>query len=318
MSITIITPAYNEQNSLFDFNLRLNRLFVSLPPNWEWLIVDDHSSDGTWSAIQELGSKNGYIRGIRLSRNSGAHKATLCGLAHARGDCAIVLAADLQDPPETIPLLLEKWRQDAQVVWAVRAQREGEKSSTVGFSRLYYWLMRKVIGIKEMPATGADFFLLDRRVIDALKEFRESNVSLMSLITRMGFRQESIIYDKQARLHGKSGWSFAKKIKIVVDSIISFSFLPIRLMSIAGFIIALLGFLYAAFVFVNATFRSHPIQGWTSLMIVVLVIGGFQMLMMGILGEYLWRTLDEARRRPRFIIEDMCGFLREDKKQSKL
>ena len=195
-------------------------------------------------------------------------------------------------------------------MWAVRAQREGEKASTVGFSRLYYWLMRNVVGMNEMPATGADFFLIDRRVIEALSEFNENNTSLMALITWMGFRQTEIAYTKQARLYGNSGWNLEKKVKLVVDSVTSFTYLPIRLMSYLGISIAILGFLYAGFVIFNAI-AGRPTEGWSSLMVAVLVVGGIQMLMMGILGEYLWRALDEARQRPRYILEADVGVNRE-------
>ena len=212
------------------------------------------------------------------------------------------MAADLQDPPELVPELLSKWREDAHVVWAVRNEREGEKTSKIAFARLYYFLMRKVVGIEEMPATGADFFLMDRRVVDAFDQFNESNVSIMALITWMGYRQASITYDKKARLHGSSGWTLEKKLKLVLDSVTSFSYLPIRLMSFLGFIVALLGFLYAGVVTVLAL-KGYTVQGWTSLMVVVLIIGGIQMTLMGVLGEYLWRALDESRRRPRYLIE---------------
>jgi dolichol-phosphate mannosyltransferase len=215
----------------------------------------------------------------------------------------VVLAADLQDPPEVIPTLLEKWRDRAQVVWAVRGRRDGEKTTTIGFARLYYWIMRNVVGMKEMPSTGADFYLIDRRVRDAFGLFHEGNVSILSLITWMGFRQASIVYDKQARLYGKSGWNIEKKVKLVLDSILSFSYLPVRLMSYMGFIVGLFGFLYAGYVIYNAL-TGTPTEGWSSLMVVVLLVGGCQMLMMGVLGEYLWRALDEARRRPRYLIED--------------
>jgi dolichol-phosphate mannosyltransferase len=208
----------------------------------------------------------------------------------------------LQDPPETLPALVAQWRAGAQVVWAVRARREGEKASTVGFARLYYFLMRRVVGLKEMSVTGADFFLLDRRVVDALRPFNETHVSIMALITWMGFRQASITYDKQARIHGHSGWSLDKKLKLALDSITSFSYLPIRLMSYLGFIVSVIGFLYAGVVISNALVGKPP-QGWSSLMVVVLIVSGIQMLMMGVLGEYLWRALDEARRRPRYLIE---------------
>jgi dolichol-phosphate mannosyltransferase len=162
--------------------------------------------------------------------------------------------------------------------------------------------MRRVVGIKEMPSLGADFFLIDRSVIDALRQFNESNASVLALITWMGFRQTTVNYDKQARKYGRSGWSLEKKLKLVLDSITSFTYVPIRLMSYLGLVVAMLGFLYAGVVIINA-FAGHPVQGWASLMVVLLVIGGIQMLMMGVLGEYLWRALDEARQRPRYLIE---------------
>jgi dolichol-phosphate mannosyltransferase len=164
--------------------------------------------------------------------------------------------------------------------------------------------------MNEMPATGADFFLIDRRVIDALSEFNENNASLMALITWMGFRQTQITYTKEARLHGSSGWNLEKKLKLVVDSVTSFTYLPIRLMSYLGVFVAILGFLYAGFVIWNAI-AGRPSEGWSSLMVVVLVVGGIQMLMMGILGEYIWRALDEARQRPRYILEADAGINRK-------
>jgi len=305
--LTIITPAYNEAANLPLLFQGVRVALVDGGVDWEWIIIDDHSSDNTFSVIRQLASQDSRVRGCRLARNSGSHTAIVCGLEMARGDCAIVIAADLQDPPEVIPQLLEKWKEGTHVVWAVRANREGERASTLGFARLYYWIMRRIIGLKDLPPSGADFFLLDRRVISAFCQFREANVSILALLTWMGFRQESITYDKKARLHGKSGWNFAKKLKLAIDSVTSFSFLPVRLMSVTGFIVALIGFLYAGFIVYRALTNANPVQGWTSLMVIVLIMGGIQMLMMGILGEYLWRTLDETRRRPRYIIEDQIN-----------
>lgn len=300
--LSIVTPAYNEEDNLEPLYERLVETLAPLAIDWEWLIIDDHSADRTMDVIRQLAAGDPHVRGFRFARNFGAHTAILCGMQKARGTCAAIMAADLQDPPETLPILLEKWQTGTQVVWAVREAREGEKASTVGFARLYYWLMRRFVGIKEMPATGADFFLIDRVVIDALTEFKESNTSLLALLTWMGFRQDQVTYTKKARLHGSSGWNLEKKLKLVVDSVTSFTYLPIRLMSYFGFVVAVLGFLYAAFVVANAL-AGRPAQGWSSLMVVVLVVGGIQMLMMGVLGEYLWRALDEARRRPRYILE---------------
>lgn len=213
------------------------------------------------------------------------------------------MAADLQDPPEEIPRLVEKWRDGAQVVWAVRRKREGEKTSKLVFSRFYYWLMRHLVGMHEMPAAGADFFLIDRVAINGILQFPEVNASVFALLIWMGFRQTSIEYDKQARLHGASGWTMRKKIRLVLDSVTCFSFFPIRLLGVVGMFFSFMGMAFAVFVFFKAM-KGIPVQGWASLMIVILTMGGFQMLMLGVLGEYLWRNLEESRKRPRYLIEN--------------
>lgn len=301
--LTIISPAYNESENLPALHEQLKSTFDSAEVQWEWIVVDDHSTDSTPAALRQLIGRDARVRGVRLSRNFGSHAAIACGLHHARGACAAVLAADLQDPPEVVLTLLAEWRAGAHVVWAVRAAREGEGFSTKLFARLYYAIMRQVVGIKEMPEQGADFFLLDRRVIDSVREFPESNASLLALITWMGFRQAFVEYAKQARLHGRSKWTLDKKLKLAIDSVTSFSYLPIRIMSVAGFMAAVLGFVYAAVVIANVV-AGRPVEGWSSLMVVVLTMGGVQMLMLGTLGEYLWRALDESRRRPRYVIEE--------------
>jgi dolichol-phosphate mannosyltransferase len=300
--VSVVTPAYNEERNLPLLYERLADTLASLDVDWEWIIIDDHSGDGTFLAANDLARRDRRVRGLRFARNFGSHTAITCGLHHARGDCAVIMAADLQDPPETLAGLVTRWLSGAQVVWAVRASREGETRRTLAFARFYYFLMRRVVGIGDMPASGADFVLLDRRVIDAFQQFNENNVSILALITWMGFRQETITYDKQRRVHGSSGWTLKKKLKLLVDSITSFSYVPIRLMSYLGFIVAFAGFLYSMIVIGNAL-GGDPVQGWSSLMVVVLIVGGIQMLMMGVLGEYLWRALDESRRRPRYLIE---------------
>jgi len=187
-------------------------------------------------------------------------------------------------------------------VWAVRAQREGENAATVGMASLFYWIMRNVIGMHELAASGADFFLIDRRVVEAYRGFDERNVNLFALLAWMGFRQNTVTYTKEARLHGQSGWTLKKKLKLAVDSITAFSYLPVRVMSWTGMLTAIAGFCYAMSIIYNAI-SGQPVEGWSSLMVVVLVVGGFHMLMLGVLGEYIWRALDEARRRPRYTIE---------------
>ncbi len=318
--LSIVTPAFNEAENLPVLYERICRVMASLNVDWEWVVVDDHSQDATFEIIAGLARKDARVRGSRFARNFGAHTALTCGLHQARGDCVAALAADLQDPPELLPQLLDQWRDGAQVVWAARNRREGEGAVKIGFSRLYYWLMRRMVGMKEMSATGADLFLLDRRVVAAFRQFSETNVSILTLILWMGFRQTTILYDKKARLHGQSGWSLKKKLKLLVDSIASFSYVPIRFMSYVGFVVALSGFTYAAFVIIRALHGS-PVQGWSSLMVVVLVVGGIQMVMMGVLGEYLWRALDESRRRPKYLVEtstEMEGALSEAAAEKRL
>lgn len=305
--ISLITPAYNEAANLPTLYGRIAKALDEFGVDWQWIVVDDHSSDGTFSVVGEIAEKDNRVRIIRFSRNHGSHKAIRCGLDFADGDCAIVLAADLQDPPETIPALIEEWRNGRDIVWAVRNRREGARPMDLLLARAYYFVMRRVVGVKEMAGTGADFFLLDRRVIDSLKRFGESHVSVLALLSWMGFRQGRVLYDKQARQHGRSGWTFEKKLKLLVDSVTSFSYLPIRFISCFGFLVASAGFVYACVVIVN-TIVGYPPAGWTSLMVVVLVIGGLQLVMMGVLGEYLWRALDEARGRPKYVIEDAVGF----------
>jgi polyisoprenyl-phosphate glycosyltransferase len=309
--LSVITPAFNEAENLPVFHGQLRAALDLVGSEWEWIVVDDHSSDSTWETLRDLAAREPRLKAIRLARNSGSHTAFACGLQHACGDCAVVLAADLQDPPETITALLDKWRQGARIVWAVRQGREGETPAKKLFSGLYYKIMRNFVGMAEMPASGADFFLLDRRVMEVLKVFKESNVSLLALLTWMGFRQDQIFYVKQAREHGQSGWNLEKKLKLVVDSITSFTYKPIRLMSVLGFVVALLGFLYAMVVVFYRLVFSTQVPGYPSLIVAILVVGGLQMIMMGVLGEYIWRALDEARSRPRFIVEDEVGF--EDK-----
>lgn len=306
--LSVITPSYNEASNLPVLHEQLQAVFEKTGLSWEWIVADDHSRDGSWELLRGIAARFPNVKAIRLARNSGAHVAFACGLHYAHGDCAVVMAADLQDPPETIPALLEKWRSGAKIVWAVREGREGETFSTKLFARLYYGIMRRFVGISEMPATGADFFLLDRRVIDVLNVFKEANVSLMALLTWMGFKQDRVFYVKKARLHGQSGWSLEKKLKLVVDSVTSFTYKPIRFMSYVGFTVALAGFLYALVVIGYRLLYHTHVQGYPSLIVAILVIGGLQMIMLGVLGEYLWRALDEARNRPRFIVEDEVGF----------
>lgn len=309
-TLSIVTPAHDEEENLPLLYDAIVAALDGADVTWEWIVIDDQSNDGTFGAVARLAERDPRVRGYRFARNFGSHTAIACGLHHARGRAATVMAADLQDPPDELPALLAKWREGNHVVWAIRKRREGEKASTIGFSRVYYFLMRRFVGMRSMPATGADFFLIDRRVVDAFSAFRETNVSVFALITWMGFKQTAVEYTKRPRQKGRSSWTLEKKLKLVVDSITSFTYLPIRLMSYAGFVTAFGGLVYVVVVVIDAL-RGRPPQGWASLMTVVLIVGGIQMVMMGVLGEYLWRALDEIRSRPRYLIEASTDRLAE-------
>jgi dolichol-phosphate mannosyltransferase len=303
--LSLITAFLDEEANLPTFKERLRSVLDQVGVEYEIVLVDDHSGDGSPHIARLWAQDDSSVRYIRLSRNCGSHAAFSAGLANCTGDCAILLAADLQDPPEMIPLLLEKWHEGYDVVWAARKERLGESWTTLALSRLYYRLMR-TFAMPEMHRRGADFLLMDRKVIDAYNAIPEKNTSFLALILWMGFRQATIEYDKQARFAGNSKWSISKKLKLFADSIVSFSYAPIRCMSWLGILVSILGFLYALFVFVNGL-RGATITGWASLMVAVLILGGLQLVMLGILGEYIWRAYDEGRGRPRYIIEEQVN-----------
>ena len=303
MRLSILTPAFNEAANLPRLHERLAAVMTTLGVDWEWLIVDDHSRDDTFAVISQLAARDPRVRGIRFSRNTGSHAAISCGLHHVHGDAAAMMAADLQDPPETLGPMLERWRDGAKVVWAVRRQRPGERSHA-GFAAVYYWIMRNVVGLKEMPARGADFFLADRAVVERFRAFPEKHVSVFALLTWIGFRQDFIEYDKQPRAAGRSGWTLARKIKLVVDSVTAFSDLPIRLSIYAG-----LGLWGASVPVAIAGALLLPSLGAGLLLLLAFVVwlGGLQLLALGLVGQYVWRAFDEARRRPAWVIEAVAG-----------
>ena len=301
--LSVVVAAYNEEGNvplLYDRLLALDWAALKLEP--EFVFVDDHSQDKTPQVLASLAARDPRVKVLRFSKNFGSHKAFTAGLEHCTGVAAVILAADLQDPPETIPQLVAKWREGAKVVWAVREDREGESLATRLLSRLYYFLMRRMAEVRP-PRKGADFLLLDRVVVAELRKAPEKHTSLLSLIQWMGFDQAEIVYTKAARHSGRSNWTLSKKLKLAVDSFVSFSYVPLRLASACGLLFAFSGFLYAAVIAVRAIALGSPVQGWSSLMCVLLIVSGVQLVILGILGEYLWRTFDEARGRPRYIVE---------------
>ena len=297
--ISIVTPAFNEAGNLQRLHARIIETMGKLGVDWEWIVVDDHSRDDTFAVIQRLASTDPRVRGVRLARNSGSHVAIACGLRLTSGDAVVMMASDLQDPPETIGAMLERWRRGAQIVWAVRRSRPGDHSHA-WFAAAYYWIVRNVVGLREMPAKGTDFFLADRRVVDAFRAFPERTTSLFNHLTWMGFTQEYVDYEKQPRTAGASGWTLARKIRLVIDSVTAFSNAPLRWCAYLG-----AAMLAVALVLTVAGIRLLPELGGGLLLVMALLfaLSGVQMLALAIVGEYVWSALAEARRRPQFVIE---------------
>jgi len=269
----------------------------------EVILVDDHSADRTPELLKEVCSNDARFRYARLAKNSGSHVAILAGLARARGECAVFLAADLQDPPELILQMLDLWRTGHHVVWAVREEREGVSKFDVFLANTFYRLLN-LLGELDLPPRGSDFALLDRMALNALLQSVGSDPSIGGEIARLGFASARITYTKEKRAAGSSKWTLKRKLKAFADAFVSFSYAPLRVMSYLGMIFSLFGFMYAIAVIIMRFMTSTPIQGWSSLVVVVLVTGGVQMMMLGVLGEYLWRTLEAARHRPTYFVEE--------------
>jgi len=309
VKISVITAVYNEAENLPFVSDRLWRITDATPElEYEFIFIDDHSTDETPSILRGFAETDKRVRVLRLSRNFGSHAAYTAGLEYCTGNAAVLIAADGQDPPELIPPLIKEWQKGYHVVWAVRDERKGERPLTLLFARLYYALMRR-FAMAEMPSQGADFLLMDRCVINAFNQTLERNTSILALILWMGFNQTSIPYVKEARHAGQSKWTLKKKLKLAVDSFVGFSYFPIRLMSYLGISTAFSGFIYALFIIYRKLVVGYPIEGWASLMVVVLLVAGIQLTMLGVLGEYLWRALEESRGRPKYVIESSINLV---------
>lgn len=302
--ISIVVPVYHNAASLPDLLAAFQQLAQRNPDDtFEFIFVDDGSKDNSLAVLLELAQSDNRIRILKLSRNFGSNPAIMAGMSQTKGDAVAVIAADLQDPPELIHDMLARWRDGKKVILAARQERD-DPGITSLMADAFYALFRR-FAIKTMPQRGFDFFVIDRQVCDLVNHIQENNAYLMGLILWLGFEQDVIFYRRRERekRYGTSMWTLAKKLKYFVDSFVAFSYFPVRAASVIGLLTSIVGMMYALFLLLRRLTVVEEIPGWTSLMVVVLVVGGLQMVIMGILGEYMWRNLDETRRRPRFIIE---------------
>lgn len=304
-TFTIVVPVYyNELNLSDTIPQLLNFADAQLRYRMELVLVDDGSGDNSLKILLDFQSRYpDIIKVVKLTRNFGSMAAIQAGFTVAKGDCVGMISADLQDPPELFQEMLGYWEKGIKAVFAVRQDRE-EPFLQKKFSNSYYSLIRK-FAIPDYPDGGFDFFLIDRQVVDELNRIQEKNTNLMTLIFWLGFKPVMLPYIRRERIKGKSRWTFAKKIKLVVDTFAAFSFFPIRILSIIGFIVAISSFVYGAFILFYWLFFGIDVKGYVPTMLIMTFTSGIQMAMLGVLGEYLWRTLDEVRRRPQFVIDQV-------------
>lgn len=270
----------------------------------ELVFVDDGSGDDSLAVLRRFQDEYpDRIRVVKLTRNFGSMAAIQAGLTVARGDCVGMIAADLQDPPELFLEMVAQWRAGSKAVFAVRADREDSPSQRL-FANAYYALIRR-FALSGYPPGGFDFFLVDRQVVRDIIRIGEKNTNLMSLIFWLGYRPVMIPYVRRARTKGTSRWTMAKKIKLFIDSFVAFSYVPIRFLSATGLVVAGGAFVYGAYVFYAWLINDIPVRGFAPMILVLAFTAGIQMTMLGVLGEYLWRTLDETRRRPGFVIDEV-------------
>lgn len=307
VELSVVVPLYNEElniNYLFE---RLVSVLSRLNMKYEIVCVNDGSKDNTLKHLVEHHHRNPLIKVINLSRNFGKEIALTAGIDYARGAAVVPIDADLQDPPELIEDLINKWREGYDVVYATRRSRIGESWLKRSTASAFYQAIARMSRIS-IPSNTGDFRLLDRRVVDALKQVPERNRFMKGLFAWVGFKQTSIVYDRPQRYKGTTKWNYWRLWNFAIDGITSFSFLPLKVWSYVGLALSLLSFLYATFLIIRTLLFGIDVPGYASLMVAVLFLGGVQLLTLGIIGEYLGRVYEEVKGRPLYLVRDYYGF----------
>lgn len=300
--ITIVVPFLNEKENLPVLLERVAGVFAERTEDWELLLVDDGSTDGSaeWAVAQT--QANRHVRVVRLSRNFGHQLAITAGLDRSDGDAVVVMDADLQDPPETIGPLIDKWREGYEVIYAVRRSRAGETWSKKFLAAGFYRVFRRLAKVN-IPMDAGDFRLVDRCVVDALREMRELHRFMRGLTCWVGFRQASVAYDRAARFAGETKYPVWKSARLAFDAITSFSASPLRWIAVLGVGICLLAVLWVLIVIVQAVVRPDTLQrGWASIVAAIVFLSGIQLVSIGLLGQYVSRIFEEGKRRPLYLV----------------
>ena len=304
-TISLVIPCYFNEANLDKTYAVLKEDVLDKHPelNFEIILVDDGSEDQTLEKAKALQDIDSRIRVIKLSKNFGEFRAILAGMHFAKGDAIAVMSADLQDPPRLINDFIEHWLKGEKVVLAVRSDRN-ESNLKKNLAHLYYWFLRKLV-LSNYPRYGFDFFLLDKQVVNVLTQMNEKNSTIYVQIIWTGFKPKLIEYTREDRQDGKSMWTYWKRINLFIDTFVVFSYKPIRFISFLGVAMSIVGFISAIYFLFERILFKTAVNGWATLIIAILVLAGVQMIMLGIIGEYLWRNLDETRKRPIFIVDEV-------------
>ncbi len=303
-TISILIPAYNEAPVLEQLMTRLGNLASNVKDyEFEFLFVNDGSKDKTLEIIKGFAEIDPRVSYVNLSRNFGKEIGMIAGLDHVTGDATVVIDADLQDPPELIPEMIKLWEEGYDDVYAKRKSREGETALKKFTSRMYYKTLQSITRIPIQEDTG-DFRLLDRRVVEALKEFRESQRNAKAMFSWVGFHKKEILYDRDPRAAGETKWNYMKLIELAIDGITSFTTAPLRIATYSGIIVSALAFIYLLILVIRTIFFGTDLAGYPSMMAVILFLGGVQLLSLGIIGEYVGRIFNETKQRPLYLIEE--------------
>ena len=306
-TVTVLIPCYNEENSLCILYERLQFVFQNLKEyNFQILLVNDGSTDNTLEKMQELRTKDSSVSYLSLSRNFGKENAMLAGLDYAKGDAVILMDADLQDPPELIPQMLQEWENGYDDVYARRRNRAGETWFKKATAHWYYRILQRFADI-EIPADVGDFRLLDRQAVDALCSLREKQRYTKGLFCWIGYNKKELLFDRDPRVAGNSKMNFLKLLGLAVDGITSFSVAPLRLASILGLLISSIAFIYLLFVIGKTLLFGDPVAGYPSMISIILFMGGIQLVVLGIIGEYVGRIFYEAKKRPDYLVSEYNG-----------
>lgn len=300
-SISVVAPAYNEQEVLGEFHQRVTDVLTKLGCEYEIVLVNDGSRDNTLALMHALRERDAHVTVVDLSRNFGKEIALSAGLDHTKGDVVVILDSDLQDPPELIPEMLASWRQGYDVVYGVRTQRDGETWFKKLTAKYFYRLIKKVSRV-DIPKDTGDFRLMTRRAVDAVSKLREEHRFMKGLFAWIGFPSTPIFYRRDPRAAGTTSWNYWNLWNFALEGITSFTVAPLKVATYVGLGVATLALLYAAFVVWKAIMFSDPVQGYPSLMGAMLFLGGVQLISIGLLGEYVGRIFNEVKQRPLYLV----------------